>query len=303
VILFRDLSKEIKQLKDGIVSILQRRKIRGTNESKTETNNKNCGVKKSLVKRFMRNSKASKMNRETRQEASSVKVNEPQIWKGFNSVRDKLSLKFKESKEDIKDEKKEAVADRSTLNPRLISLKNPLSGLSKLKKNKKENSENKTLTFLKSKLSLTEQRMKNTKSEVAKSSLKSLKRKETEDENKLKVNEGQKSSNFSNYKLFDRLKSKKLLNNFNIKQKWPEIKISKEFNKPVEKPKSFISKFEKEKKTRFSDEISEDFLNVHSSRSQKSRVPIKHDAVSKVGEVGNFKWNYIDGQWKKSIGL
>merc|ERR1712113_1374047 len=138
------------------------------------------------------------------------------------------------------------------------SLKNRLSELLKLKKDKGENSENKTLTFLKSRLSVTEQRMKTIKTEIAKSILKSLKRKETEDENELKTNERQKSSNFPKYKLFDRLKSKKLLNNFNIKQKWSEIKISKEFSKVVKKPKSFTSKSRKEKKTKFSDEISAD---------------------------------------------
>ena len=296
---YRNLSIETKQLKNKIDSILQKRKIRGTNESKTETNKKDCVVKKSLVKRFMRNSQSSKINMETRQDATSVKMNEPQNGKGFNLVRDKLSLKFKESKEDIKDDTKAAV-ERSTLNPRSTSLKNRLSELLKLKKDKGENSENKTLTFLKSRLSVTEQRMKTIKTEIAKSSLKSLKRKEAEDENELKTNERQKSSNFSKYKLFDRLKSKKLLNNFNIKQKWSEIKISKEFSKVVKKPKSFTSKSRKEKKTKFSDEISADFSNVYSLRSQ---VPIKHGPVSREGEVGNFKWNYIDGQWKKSIGL
>ena len=87
------------------------------------------------------------------------------------------------------------------------------------------------------------------------------------------------------------------------------MKNSKEFSKTVKKPKYSTSNSVKEKKTRFSDEISEDFTKLNTLQSTRSSTSggssIKYDTMALARGSGKYKWNYIDGQWKKcdSIGL
>ena len=87
------------------------------------------------------------------------------------------------------------------------------------------------------------------------------------------------------------------------------MKNSKEFSKTVKKPKYSTSNSVKEKKTRFSDEISEDFTKLNTLQSTRSSTSggssFKYDTMSLARGSGKYKWNYIDGQWKKcdSIGL
>merc|ERR1712203_588179 len=135
--------------------------------------------------------------------------------------------------------------------------------------------------------------------------------KKTDDKNKLNTNESPKSFNFPKLKLFDKVKSdnnpKKLLNNLNIKQKWSNVKNSKEFSKTDNKPKYSTLKFVREKKTRFSDEISVDFSNLNSLPRHEdkgnARTSARYESKFPGAESGKYKWNFIDGQWRKSQSL
>merc|ERR1719507_712110 len=175
-----------------------------------------------------------------------------------------------------------------------------------VKKNNGDNLENNKLNILKSKISVTQEKIGNLKSRVP-----SLRREKTDEKNKSETTESHKSFNLSKFKLFDRVKSdnnpKKLLNSFNIKQKWSELKNSKEFSKTDREPKYSTVKSVREKKTRFSDEISEDFSKFSSLQSQKGDRASSR-AWKNTGydsDSSKYKWNYIDGQWKKcdSLGL
>ena len=198
-------------------------------------------------------------------------------------------------------------------NTKLTSLKNRLSNVSRVRRNNGDDLENNKLNILKSKISVTQEKIGNLKSKVP--SL-SLRREKTDEENKSKTTESHKRFNLSKFKLFDRVKSdnnpKKLLNSFNIKQKWSAVKNSKEFSKTDREPKYSTVKSVREKKTRFSDEISEDFSKFSSLQSQKgSRSSSRawkstgYDCASTGSDSSKYKWNYIDGQWKKcdSLGL
>merc|ERR1711953_595380 len=309
-----------KQLK-GKIMLTIFPKSRNTNEANTETDDGHCRGENSLVRRFMRRCKSSRILQSTRERLSSVKITRPNNWKDFNSVGSKLSFKLKENKEDTKQTEgkslvKNIIAKVNTSvkrsgkkeNPKLTSLKNRLSNVSWVKKNNGDNLENNKLTILKSKISVAQEKMGNLKSKVP-----SLRRQKPDEENKLKTNESHKNKRFnlSKFKLFDRVKSdnnpKKLLNSFNIKQKWSAVKNSKEFSKTDREPKYSTVKSVREKKTRFSDEISEDFSKFSSLQSQKgsrssSRVGknTRYDCVSNGSDSSKYNWNYIDGQWIKS---
>ena len=197
----------------------------------------------------MRKCKSSRILQTTRERLSSVKINRAHNWKDFNSVGGWLSFKLKENKEDTKQTEdgglvKNLIAKVNTSvkrsgkkeNPKLTSLKNRLSNVSMVKKNNEDNLENNKLNILKSKISLTQEKIGNLKSKVP-----SLRREKTDEENKSKTTESHKRFNLSKFKLFDRVKSdnnpKKLLNSFNIKQKWSAVKNSKEFSKTDREPK------------------------------------------------------------------
>ena len=314
----KNSSKKTKQLKDKMVTIFSQ--IGKTNEAKTETNDGHCQEENSLVKRFMSKCKSSRISQKTRERVTSVKINGAENWKVFKSVQDKVGLKLKENKEDTEELEKAGLLKRMKAkvnssvrrsekkeNPKLTSLKNRLSDFTKLKKNDGDNLENNKLKLLKSKFSVRGEQVKNLKCRVS-----SLRWKRTEEGNKSKTNERQKSFK-CNFKFFDRVKSdnnpKKLLNNLKIKQNWSKMKNSKEFSKTVKKPKYSTSNSVKEKKTRFSDEISEDFTKLNTLQSTRSSTSggssFKYDTMSLARGSGKYKWNYIDGQWKKcdSIGL
>ena len=316
--LFEKSHQKGKQLKDKIMITIFP-KSRNTNEAKTETDDGHWRGENSLVRRFMRKCKSSRVLQSTRERVSSVKISRAHNWKDFNSVGGRLGFKMKENKEDTKQTEgkglvKNIIAKVNTSvkrsgkkeNPKLTSLKNRLSNVSVVKKNNGDNLENNKLNILKSKISLTQEKIGNLKSKVP-----SLRRTKTDEENKLKTTESHKSFNLSKFKLFDRVKSdnnpKKLLNSFNIKQKWSEVKNSKEFPETDREPKYSTVKSVREKKTRFSDEISEDFSKFSSLQSQKgsSRVGknTKYDCVSNGSDSSKYKWTFIDGQWKKSDSL
>ena len=317
--LFDKSTQKGKQLKDKILLTIFP-KSRSSNEAKTETDDRHCRGEKSLVRRFMRRCSSSRILQTARERLSSVKINRAHNWKELKSVGGRLGSKLKENKEETKETEgrglvKRIVAKVNTSvkrsgkkeNPKLTSLKNRLSNVSWVKKNNGDNLENNKLTILKSKISVTQEKIGNLKSKVP-----SLRRGKTDEENKLKKTESHKSFNLSKFKLFDRVKSdnnpKKLLNSLNIKQKWSEVKNSKEFSKTDREPKYSTVKSVREKKTRFSDEISEDFSKFSSLQSQKGSRGGKqtgYDWVSNGSDSSKYKWNYIDGQWKKcnSLGL
>ena len=317
----RNTKEKSQLLRSRIGTLLKMSRSRTSQQSTKEEDSKK--ENKSLLRRFVTNVKSSSVKQNAFKSLNVKNVNLPTLGKSINAVRGKLT-KASDDKNKTNELKKPKILKITKANNTETYKAAPINDDLNLKyiKNKivkyPEDIRNRFLKFPKissrnATVDRDNNKFRDTKTKISDFKIQDLKTKVSNLRRKVKSDDDKSASEVKTSRL-NFLKPKKKLDNidnnsskffakFNIRERWAGARSPTESKSDIKlkSPKSTKASNEN-KKARFSDD--HERFNFKATSSNYNPYPKPFNAEYN-GDAHKYKWNFVDGQWRKSgtVGL